>query len=122
MTQAIFVGEEPSPTAIRMKVKWEDGRLAAKQLFDAFSANGFDHSDIRFINLFHNKRPLTSVLKMLESSKVPVVAMGNRVQKSLKQHGVNHIAMVHPAARGSIRKKENYAEHVKGIIEAISNC
>jgi hypothetical protein len=28
-----------------MRVTWADGRLAAKQLFDAFAALGFDKAD-----------------------------------------------------------------------------
>ena len=50
--KVIFVGEEPSQTAIRMGVTWKDGRLAGKQLFDAFEANGFDPGKAFFINLF----------------------------------------------------------------------
>lgn len=34
----VFVGERRSPAAIRMGVRWPDGRLAAKQLFDALRA------------------------------------------------------------------------------------
>lgn len=33
MENLMFVGERRSQSAIRMDVPWEDGRLAAKQLF-----------------------------------------------------------------------------------------
>lgn len=119
MKKAVFVGEEPSATAIRMGVKWEDGRLAAKQLFDAFEANNFDPSEVTFVNLFHQNQAIDKVIKCLKKSTIPVVAMGNKVQKSLRQHGVNHVEMVHPAARGSIRKKERYTAHVASVLQQL---
>lgn len=39
MSQFLFVGERPSPKAATMGVTWRDGRLAAKQLFDALVAS-----------------------------------------------------------------------------------
>ena len=113
--EAIFIGEEPSPTAIKMQVTWADQRLAAKQLFDAFEANNFDPSNIEFDNLFKNNKVRKKILNQLKKEKRPIVAMGKKVQKVLEENGIAHTKMVHPAARGRIRKKERYAEHV-GVV------
>lgn len=119
-SKVIFVGEEPSKTALRMGVTWKDGRLAGKQLFDAFEANGFDPGKAFFINLFKDGTVDPGVLCLLimnAGEGIPIVAMGKKVQKELD--GLNCIPMVHPAARGTIRKKENYINHVKTILEQI---
>ena len=41
MDKILFVGENRSHLAKKMNVTWKDGRLAAKQLFDALDAIGF---------------------------------------------------------------------------------
>lgn len=116
----IFVGEEPSQTAIKMGVTWNDGRLSAKQLFDAFEANGFDYSQVEFDNLFKNKKVRKMFLKKLKKEQRPIVAMGRKVQKVLEANGIAHTKMVHPAARGSIRRKDKYAAHVGEVINHIT--
>jgi len=115
----LFVGEEPSKTALSKNYSWEDGRLCAKQLFDAFKSNGYHSSDAEFINLFHNGDVLVSSLNLIQQSKKPIVAMGRKVQKALDIHNVSYQPMVHPAARGTIRNKENYSLHVKETLKAV---
>ncbi len=112
----LFVGERRSATAIRMKVTWKDGRLAAIPLFDGLRACRLDPNDQHFCNLFHGEpyeNVNRSVLRIIKSSPHPIVALGNRVQRVLTEHGVQHIPLVHPAARGRIRKRERYVAHVK---------
>ena len=48
----LFVGEERSELAKKMNVTWKDGRLAAKQLFDAFDYCGIDKNKQEFCNWF----------------------------------------------------------------------
>ena len=38
----VFVGEKRSARAIRLGVRWEDGRLSGKTLFEALRAAGTD--------------------------------------------------------------------------------
>jgi len=108
----LFVGEEPSPTALSKGWTWANGRLAAKQLFDALKANGINPTNCEFCNWFgeNPKREMT------KQWKGQVVAMGRKVQKALSDHSINHIPIVHPAARGTIRKKENYIKHIKEML------
>tara|TARA_X000000950_G_C13698356_1_gene571102 strand:+ start:62 stop:427 length:366 start_codon:yes stop_codon:yes gene_type:complete len=120
MKRVIFVGEEPSALALKMGVTWEDGRLAAKQLFDGFQAIGFDPSEAEFINLFNKGREDQRVLSLLKSADMPIVAMGRKVQKSLDRHDIKYIPIVHPAARGKIRKKERYISHLREKLEMLS--
>ena len=103
----LFVGEERSARAIEMDVRWEDGALAAKQLFDALNVHGIDPAAQKFTNLFER-----GGLKAIREHVGVVVGMGSKVQKELKKRNIEHVALVHPAARGKIRKKERYAAHV----------
>lgn len=104
----LFVGEERSPLAIKMNVTWADGRLSAKQLFDALRFIGVDPAECDFMNLFENPD-----LDKLRSHNGTVVAMGRKVERGLKKLSIDHRFIYHPATRGTIRKKENYLNHVK---------
>lgn len=115
--EVIFVGEERSPTAKRMGVRWEDGRLAAKQLFDAFAVLGFCRSRAKFFNLFERD----GNYEFIKASRTPapVIAMGKRVQKELANRGIKFTPLVHPAARGAVRLKATYTAEVRrALIEA----
>jgi hypothetical protein len=45
-----------------------------------------------------------------------VIAMGRKVQRELERKGFPHLRIVHPAARGTIRKKERYAAHLRAVL------
>jgi hypothetical protein len=104
----LFVGERRSSLAIRMGVRWENGRLAAKQLFDALKACGLEPSAHRYTNWFE-----WGGKKAVRLHEGPIVAMGRKVQRELVRRGITHTPMIHPAARGLIRKKERYIAHVR---------
>jgi len=123
----MFVGEEKSPTAIRKGWSWEDGRLAAKQLFRALDNSrdilSIDPKDCKFVNLFEPEG-----IKMLFNGKLKtwarkgiVVALGKKVSNMLDTYEIRHYKMVHPAARGNIRKKENYINHTREVLQKIKN-
>ena len=112
MNKVLFVGENRSNLAKKMKVTWEDGRLAAKQLFDALDAIGFPRENCEFCNWFEGGKGVT------RKWKGNVIAMGKKVQKALKSEGIDFIPITHPAARGKIRKKELYIEHIRKAMEA----
>jgi hypothetical protein len=60
------------------------------------------------------------VLKALQEAKArgaTVLAMGRLVQAELARRHIPHRPMVHPAARGRIRKRERYVEHVREVLE-----
>jgi hypothetical protein len=104
-----------------MQVSWKDGRLAAKQLFDSLRSLGIQPETQSYGNAFHNgferihvpKAWLRRTLRRAISRKETVVAMGQRVHALLLTMGVAHIEIVHPAARGRIRKKSRYTRHLK---------
>lgn len=129
----VFVGECRSLTAIRKGWSWEDGRLAAKPLFEALAAMEIDLARCEFGNLFHDPKDggsdrevNPSILVALHilteckdaSRRRIVVALGQRVSKALTEHGVEHVALVHPAARGRIRKRSRYIAHVSSTLRA----
>lgn len=108
-----------------MGVGWRDGRLAAKQLFDALVVVGLDPSAHRYDNVF---RPVAEGpeevcpnavrrIRRAAGRGLVVVAMGQKATRALSERRVSCLSIVHPAARGRIRKKERYAEHVKSVLE-----
>jgi hypothetical protein len=103
----LFVGEKRSELAKQMKVKWADGRLAAKQLFDALLACGLKPDEQEFCNWFEGGKTKVRNYQGL------IVAMGRKVSNALTKEGIEHKFIIHPAARGKIRTKELYIEHVK---------
>lgn len=104
----LFVGEERSNLAIKMNVTWKDGRLAAKQLFDALKFNHINPDEQHFTNIFEDGGEA-----VIKSYTGTIVAMGRKVEKRLKELNIEHLFIFHPATRGSIRKKENYFNHIK---------
>lgn len=118
-TKLIFVGECRSLTAKRKNWTWKDGRLAAKPLFEALNAMGVDPAAHEYMNLWTDSAPpvvpwqRVAKLRVLASyDDHVIVALGKRVSGELVKRGVDHVAIVHPAARGRIRKRERYIEHV----------
>ena len=114
--KVLFVGEKRSPSAIRMGVTWEDRRLASKQLFDAFESLKVDTEDFEFCNVLE-----PSIIRIDEAIEegVAIVGRGRLAQAVLTKMGVKHTPMIHPAARGSIRKKPNYSQHVSEVLESL---
>jgi hypothetical protein len=56
---------------------------------------------------------------------VPLVALGRRVEAALARDGLPHRFLIHPAARGAIRRRDRYQAHVAAVLtagdEAITN-
>lgn len=107
MINILFVGEKRSKTAIEKGWTWKDGRLCAAHLSKAVEALGLDWGKLHFKNIFEDD------IQEIKSFDGIVVAMGRKVEKELKKHNIPHLYIHHPAARGKIRKIENYTKHVK---------
>jgi hypothetical protein len=122
----VFVGECRSLTAQKKGWTWEDGRLAAKPLFEALRAMGVDPAAHQYVNLWTDNAsgetyaslapgvtPGTlAVLGACRDAGHIIVALGQRVSAELTERAFTHVALVHPAARGRIRKRERYIAHV----------
>jgi hypothetical protein len=113
MEKYLFVGEERSATAIRMGVTWRDKRLAAAHLSKAIEALNVNWDECAFKNVFEDD------IIDIKTFSGPIIAMGRKVEKELKKHQISHYYIHHPAARGTIRKIENYKAHVKENIGEI---
>lgn len=117
----LFVGERPSPTAHARGFSWQDGRLAAKQLFDALRACQIDPASQKFDNVFLSEPQGPEVvcdkairrIRAAQRGGSCVVAMGKKAEMVLTTRGITCLSIVHPAARGRIRKKELYCAHVR---------
>lgn len=124
----VFVGERPSKTAAKNGWNWGDGHLADKQLADALQAVGLDPAAQCYVNLFYlDGKPNPEVVKRLATlgsweayggRKTGIVGMGRKVQQALGRAGISHLKLVHPAARGTIRRKSNYAAHCRRVLLA----
>ena len=114
----LIVGERRSNLAIEKGWTWTNGEhLAAAQLFPALRKAGVAPEECEFTNLFEHGG-VSSVL-WAERRGLKIVALGNDVSKELEKRGVDHLKLVHPAARGSIRKKERYQVHVAEKIKEL---
>lgn len=117
-TRLYFVGECRSLTAKRKHWTWKDGRLAAKPLFEALAALGIDPAAHNFCNLWTDASPPIipiSRVRMLRARRdegVVIIALGKKVSIELTKREIDHVALVHPAARGKIRKRARYVAHV----------
>lgn len=120
----VFVGEQRSPTAIRRGWTWKDGRLAAKTLHEALRAAGIEPARQVYVNLWSDGGELNldvvAELLVLDRARLTLVALGRRVADNLARFGVSHVEMVHPAARGSIRRSERYQAHVASVLGGAS--
>lgn len=126
MNKYIFIGERQSHQAKKINATWQNGKLAAKQLHDALRALNIEPANQRYVNLWSRPGvgPIkdyvdTSALVYIAESIAmgyTVIGMGQLVSKELTRRGITHLLIVHPAARGSIRKKERYAAHVGSIL------
>lgn len=126
----LFVGERRSTAAVRLGVRWEDGRLAARTLHAALRAAGIDPAAQVYANLFADPAPGDSVAPFVVAAPiraqlhaaaalgVPLVALGRRVGAALARDGLSHRFLIHPAARGAIRRRDRYRAHVAAELTA----
>jgi hypothetical protein len=119
----LFVGERPSPLAARRGWQWTDGRVCARTLYRALAAVGISPADVGFVNLWTDPglgrptdTPNLDAVRSRVSEDVLVIALGRLVERTLRQAGIPHRFMVHPAARGAIRKQERYIAHVRAVL------
>lgn len=129
----LFIGECRSLTAQRRRWTWKDGRLAARPLFEALEAMGVDPRAHEYTNLWSDNaagttygalKPgvLRSTLARISARRdagFVIVALGKRASAELARRGIEHVALVHPAARGSIRKRERYRAHVAKTLQGV---
>ena len=113
-----FIGEKRSGQAIKNNWHWEDNVSTARFLLGCLLEIGIDKSNIIFFNLWSDdgilNRTLIDVLDNLSKYfENTIVGMGNTVCNELDRHGIKYIKIIHPAARGKIRKKELYTQHLK---------
>lgn len=124
----LFVGERPSHQAVKIGATWQNGRLAGKQLRDALLALNINPDEHRYCNLY--TRPDVGAwdrademmalceIRDAQNEGLVIVGMGAIVCAVLAFRGVPHLQLIHPAARGAIRKKERYTSHVRSVLFA----
>lgn len=116
----VFVGERRSGRAMAMGVTWTDGRLAASTLFRALRAVGIEPAAQVYLNAFTddgqlNRAALAGLAEHRRQGRV-IVALGQPAQRAVASAGVPHLRLVHPAARGAIRRTERYHAHVAAVL------
>jgi hypothetical protein len=117
----IFVGEKRSRTAIRRGYSWYDKRLCARTLAEALETCGVEPHHYTCINVFDDTGELDvhAVYKIREWSTQGwvIVGLGRTVQQVLTHACIPYRAMIHPAARGPVRRREVYQAHVAEVLK-----
>jgi hypothetical protein len=108
-------------------ISTEGGRLAARTLHDALPACGLDPARQVYLNLFADPgeaeaarviRPdILAELRGIAALGAPIVGLGRLVQRALVRAEIAHRPLVHPAARGSIRRRAAYQAHVATVLQ-----
>jgi len=119
----VFVGERRSPRARATGVSWSDGRLAACTLHAALRACGIDPTTVTFVNLFEDRDvrwvldpEVLARLLQFAAAGATLVALGQRVHRASGRVQLDHLHVVHPAARGRIRARARYQAHVVAVL------
>lgn len=115
----LFIGEKRSNKAIAMSVTWESEALAAIPLFEALRKCGIDPRKQVFRNAYKDGDGLAiceQTMRLAQQGRFNVVALGQIAHNALVLHGIEHLVLTHPAARGKIRKRARYIQHVKRIL------
>ena len=112
--QYIFVGEKRSKRAKQLGLYWEDGGLAASQLFMALRALGIDPRKHTYVNWFEPGGP-----EKVRAHDGPVVAMGRKVEEALNAEGIENTYVAHPISPGEAHRVEKYVDYIrKSMTEA----
>lgn len=122
----VFVGERPSPLAFKRGATWQNAAHAGRTLHDTLQALGLEPSKQFYLNLWDGPEALDtdavhagavcSCLREFQRNGLTIVAMGQKVARELKRAGIDHLQVVHPAARGLIRRRERYVAHVREVL------
>lgn len=122
----VFVGERPSKRAVEIGATWQNGKLAGHTLRRALEAAGIDPALQDYINLYSKPEPdicdyaaehaALITIKRAQGAGCVIVGMGRIVCEVLTRASVPHLELVHPAARGKIRKRERYHQHVAAVL------
>jgi uracil-DNA glycosylase len=126
----VFVGERPSKRALQIGATWENAKLAGNTLRKALCAAGIEPEHQLYLNLFGDTAEaeisLTNTvilrikkIKRLHKDGHVIVAMGRRVAEMLTHFNLPHRRIFHPAARGKIRKRELYHQHIRQVLLTI---
>jgi hypothetical protein len=127
-----LVGENQSNKAYQNNWSWQRcqeerrPRLCAIQLFEALqecSIDPYDMERVKFRNLWNFDGDIdydtVEILYELQNQGYSIIGMGNKVQKALNDLEIEHIGIIHPAARGIMRRRGMYIQHIKEIFENI---
>ena len=129
MKKLLFVGQERSKLAQERGVYWEDEAQCANQLFRALRANKINPNKCSFVNLFTDESDGKPVgqktinkkgLNKIREWKGQIIGMGNIVSDKLASFKISHTQIVHPSARGKIRAKAVYIQHIRERLGKLS--
>lgn len=122
-----FVGENRSNKAKENGWTWEscvetgERHVCAIHLFNALDEIGINIKNQVFVNIWDDcGERLEETIPFLKTFEGTIVAMGRKVEKVLLKENIPHKFIFHPAARGTIRKKERYVEHVRQVLNSKS--
>jgi hypothetical protein len=124
----LFVQQRPSRQAEEAGATWANGGLADCPLWQALEALGLDPREQRLVGIWRTARTRSwgqdladeatahIAIKDAALSGYAVIGMGAVVHAWLDRHDVPHTKLVHPAARGAIRRQARYLRHVAEVL------
>lgn len=128
----LFVGERRSRRAIALGATWERGGQCATTLRAALVACGIEPTNATFRNLFEElgaddrpggdepplavDRAALAAVRAGQAAGVTIVALGRRVEATLRRAGIPCRYLIHPAARGRVRDRATYRALVAAVI------
>ena len=121
MVRFLCVGEKRSLTAIARGWTWADGHLAARTLHAAMGTLGLEYGhDYMCCNLCDDHGTASpSQLAGIRSFHLDgwqIVALGQVAARVLTAAAIPHLCLIHPAARGAIRRRDRYQAHVAAVL------
>lgn len=126
------MGERRSRRAIALGATWERGGQCATTLRAALADCGIDPASVTFRNLFEDLGPddrpggsapplvidraALAAVRAGQATGLAIVALGRRVEATLRRAGIPCRYLTHPAARGSVRDRSTYRALVAAAI------
>ena len=121
------MGERPSARAVALHATWQNGKLAGHTLRQTLLALALDPDQQRYLNLWQSatstpqdpddEAAAVAQIRQLHRAGYRVIGMGRTVTRRLTQHGIAHRYLIHPAARGTIRRRDRYLDHARQVLQ-----
>src|SRR5579871_3979508 len=115
LVRFLFVGDRPSLRAEQIGATLQNGKLSGKTLRQALIDLNLDPDAHVYLNLYARSQALEdraaeeaacAKIQGFATEGYVVIGLGRLVSSRLSARAIPHLRMIHPAARGTIRRRE----------------